>query len=103
MDDLLVVGETDHFGDLPQQIEPHLDTQLVLVLRQEMIEPDGQRIMLKDQRRAKHMLGETLAPQNRRMLECFEELGFTLRRPLDGPTLLSPSLRCAPCKYARGV
>jgi len=33
-----------------------------------MIEPDRQRIMLKDQRRAKHMFRETLAPQNSLML-----------------------------------
>src|SRR5262249_11525236 len=88
VDDLFVVGETDHFGNLPQQIETHLDTQLVLVLHQEMIEPDGQRIVLKDQRRAEHMLCETLTTENSLMLECFEELGFTLRRPLDCPALL---------------
>jgi hypothetical protein len=53
-----------------------------------MIEPDSQRIMLKDQRRAKHMFCETLTPQNSLMLECFEELSFTLHRPLDRPSLL---------------
>ena len=89
MDHLPVVGKTEHFGDLSEHIELHIDTQLVLVLRQEMIEPDGLGIMLEDQRRAKHMLGETFAPHNRRMLERFEKLGFTLRCPLDGSTLLS--------------
>src|SRR5262249_21343007 len=45
VDDLLVMGETHHVGNLPQQTEPHLDTELVLVLRQEMIESDCLRII----------------------------------------------------------
>jgi len=64
MDDFLVVGEADDFRNLPHQIEPHIDTELIFVLCHEVIEPEGQRIMLEDQCRAKLVVRIPLAPQN---------------------------------------
>lgn len=53
-----------------------------------MIEPDGQRIVLADQRRAQLVICKTLAPQDGRVLQGFKELCFPLCGALDSATFL---------------
>ena len=55
MDDLLVVGVADDLGDLANEVEPGVDAQLILPLGQEVVEPDGQRVVFQDQGRAEFM------------------------------------------------
>ena len=81
MDDLLVVGVADDLGDLADQVEPRVDAQLVLLLGQEVVEPDGQRVVFQDQGRADFVLGEVVGPQDAGMLEGFQELEL----PQGGP------------------
>ena len=84
VDDLLVVGVADDFGDLADQVEPRVDAQLVLLLGQEVVEPDAERVVLEDQGRAEFMLGEVVGPQDAGMLEGFQELELPQGRPFDG-------------------
>ena len=81
MHDLLVVGEADNLGDLPQQAQLRVDVELVFSLGQKVIEPDAARVVLEDQRRADFVLSVAVGPQDAGMGQRFHELVF----PLGGP------------------
>ena len=83
MDDLLAVGVADDLGDLADQVEPGVDAQLVLLLGQEVVEADGQRVVLEDQGRANFVLGEVVGPQDAGVLEGFQELELPQGGPFD--------------------
>ena len=77
------MGEADDLGDLADQVEPDIDAQLVLLLGQEVVEPDGQRVVLEDEGRAEFVLREAVGPQDAGMLEGLQELELAQGRPLD--------------------
>lgn len=94
MDNLLVMGVADDLGNLTDQVQPGADGELVLLLGQKMIEPDGERIVLEDQRRADLVLGEAVDAQDARMLERVQQQVFPACRTLNG--LAFPGRRPAP-------
>src|SRR4051794_35425959 len=77
------MGEADHLGDLPHQIEAVVDTEVVLALGEEVVEPDLERVVLEDERRPEFVLGESVDAQDPGMLERLEDLELAERRPLD--------------------
>ena len=84
VDDLLVVGEPHHLGDLPQQVEPGLRRQPLPALGQVVVEPDRLGVVLEDHRRPQFVLREAVRPQDARVLEVLQQLELPQGRPLDG-------------------
>ena len=87
MNDLLVMGETHDLRDLPHQLEACAYAQSVSPLREEMIEPDRQGVVIKDEGRTKFVLGETVDAEDARVLKRLEELEFPQRRPFELPAV----------------
>ena len=77
------MGEADDLRDLPHQVEARADAQSVSPLRQEVIEPDRQRVVLEDEGWTEFMLGETVDAEDAWVLERLEELKFPQRRPFE--------------------
>ena len=72
MNDFLVMGKTHDLRDLPHEFETCAYAQSVSPLREEMIEPDRQRIVVKDQGRPKFVLGEAVDAEDAWVLKGFE-------------------------------
>ncbi len=87
MNDFLVMGKTHDLRDLPHELETCAYAQSVSPLREEMIEPDRQRIVVKDQGRPKFVLGEAVDAEDARVLKRFEQLKFPERRPFELATV----------------
>ena len=95
MYDFLLVRIAKDFRDLAHKIELHGDVELVFALSEEVIEPNALGIMLKNDGRTEFMLRETVGAENPAMFECFEDLEFPQRSPLDG----LPVFRCGAGPY----
>ena len=87
MDDLLVVGKTHDLRDLPHQLEARADAQSVSPLREEMIEPDRQGVVIEDEGGTEFVLGETVDAEDAGVLERLEQLKFPERRAFELPTV----------------
>lgn len=87
MNDLLVMGKTHDFRDLPHQLEACAYAQSLSLLRKEMIEPDLQGVVIKDEGWTKFMLGETVDAEDAGVLKRFEKLKFPQRRTFELPTV----------------
>ncbi len=87
MNDFLVMGKPHDLRDLPHQLEACAYAQSVSPLREEMIEPDRQRVVVKDQGWPKFVLGEAVDAEDSRVLKRLEQLKFPERRPFELATV----------------
>ncbi len=83
MNHLFVMGVADHFGDLTHQVQLRLDTQLVSLLGQVVVQSHRERVVFKQQGRPQFVLGEVVRPENARMLQDFQDLGVAESGPPD--------------------
>src|SRR5208282_1772577 len=88
MNDFLVMGKTHDLRDLSHQLEACAHAQSVSPLRQEMIEPDLQGVVIKNESWAEFVLGKTVDAKDARVLKRLEQLKFPQRRSFELATVL---------------
>ena len=87
MDHAFLVGETDDFAHLAEEIESSFHVERGLTLGHIVIEPDTHRIVLEDQSGPQFVLGKTVGTKNPRMLEGLQELELSQGRSFIGPAV----------------
>lgn len=83
VDHLLLVGEADHLGGLPQQIEPHVWPQPIAPLGQEVVQAEAVRVVLEDDGGADLVLGVAQRPQHAGVLQRLGQLEVAAGGPAD--------------------
>ena len=68
------MGVTNDVGNLPDQIQLKIDSEICLALSEKMVQPNVQRIMFENQGRANFMLGISIRLENAGMLKCLKQL-----------------------------
>ena len=92
MHDPTFVGKLHHLGNLPHQIEPGGERQVAITGGQKVVQTHRGRIVLEDDRGPEFVLRELHRLQDAVVLQVFEKLKLTQRRPLaELPLVFRPS------------